>query len=201
MKRGDFVAINQSRIVHTSEWKTGLKQMRIPEGYVGQVVLIDKHLAEAKVMFDLGFGAISFSWEDLTVVSRGVGLAALIRQEFDIEKQKRDLDHESFLALWPTLTPGQQKSQEWKWKQHQNHVSWDWNKMLYTQKLQQLIDHILDLDNAGFEVSRVYTYRKHKIMFKIPKNITRGEVVDKLIAAVGNTWKGITLGASGSVWW
>ncbi len=72
-------------------------------------------------------------------------------------------------------------------------INWDeeWDGLLL-QRIQALRDE-------GFEVTDFW--RKQKIKMRKPKDLTHGEIVTKVIAAVGDEFTGITFKPGVSVWW
>lgn len=72
-------------------------------------------------------------------------------------------------------------------------INWDesWDGLL--------LDRIQKLRDAGFEVTDFW--RKQKIKMRKPKDLTHGEIVTKIIAAVGDEFTGITFKPGVSVWW
>ena len=73
---------------------------------------------------------------------------------------------------------------EWNWDQN-----WDG----------KLVERVRALDNAGIVVTRFY--RKQKIEFRLPKNMTRNEIIKLIIDNIGTDWAGITFQPKGQLWW
>lgn len=72
-------------------------------------------------------------------------------------------------------------------------INWDeeWDGLL--------LQRLYALRDAGFEVTNFY--RKQKINFKYPKDMTRDEIVQKVMAAVGGEWTGMTFKNGCTIWW
>lgn len=72
-------------------------------------------------------------------------------------------------------------------------INWDesWDGLL--------LDRIQKLRDAGFEVTDFW--RKQKIKMRKPKDMSHGEIVTKIIAAVGDEFTGVTFKPGVSVWW
>lgn len=80
----------------------------------------------------------------------------------------------------------------WGMELHNWHYDPDWDGVL--------IENVRKMAAAGFDISKFY--RKRKIEFKIPKDMTRDEVVKKLCETVGYDWVGISFTKrGGSIWW
>lgn len=79
------------------------------------------------------------------------------------------------------------------WVKTKPHINWDesWDGLL--------LDRIQKLREAGFEITDFW--RKQKIKMRKPKDLTHGEIVTKIIAAVGDEFTGITFKPGISVWW